>query len=233
MFEQSGMWSRKPALHMEKLCLDGMPAPHVPDTEPTEQPVHDNQARTPIVMANEQLIGSYIEWGMDYIDRGFEPYLLTAKFNPLLGSSEAVGKQMMHAVERAYGIMLTHHFRRPKKEHIADLPFWIVAEDWPVPKRDRDHIHDVVPNDGRHMHALAFKPPNSRMRGCMADYLEDHQSLYSGRNRPIWHLHGERITYDEGKAMGYGLKALTRGWIDNDAVTVLPRRHKEMRGQWD
>lgn len=176
----------------------------------------------------EAIIAGYVQMVRDRIARGFEPTLLSIMFNGIDGSDSAIGRQMTREVERIYAKHLTRVFRHPHREATADLPLWIGAPDWPVPKRERDHFHDLAPNGGRHEHLFALTPPVSRLRTTLADHFDTHQAVYSGSPCAVRRVHAKPITQAPEKVVEYVFKSLTRRRMNLDDVLVLPRTFSEL-----
>jgi hypothetical protein len=177
------------------------------------------------------IINGYSQMVADRIHAGWDGYLLTFMFKPIGGSQRNVNRQMERELERVYAKSLTRIIRKPASHEISKLPLWIVCPDYPVPKGDgeRQSLHDVAVNGGRHMHAVALVPPWSRLKEDLATHFIDKQSHYVTADSVLLRIHSEPITHDGAYVSSYALKALKRGRVGKGEVLVLPRSISELR----
>ncbi|KNY03935.1 hypothetical protein AKG11_33545 [Shinella sp. SUS2] len=189
----------------------------------TPKPIEDDG-----MITERKLMEAYIDMAMERITRGFVPYLVTLMFNPMGGSTRSRQALMQQETERLYARLLTRTFRKPEKQDIADLPLWISASDWPVQKKFKDHLFNIMQNDGEHMHSIALQPPISRMKEGLLNYVDDNQPHIHGPERAFQRVRVDEITETPRKAIGYALKSLPRKRIDAGEVLILPRTHSEM-----
>lgn len=174
------------------------------------------------------LVEAYTTIAMDRIAAGFIPHLITLMFNPINGGKRHRQMVMLKETERLYAKLLTRTFRNPKKHHISELPLWIGCGDWPVPKSFRDHLANIVLNDGQHMHIFELHPPKCRMQEGLKLFFEENQLHFHGREHAFQRILVDEITETPEKAMGYVLKSLPRRRIDAGDVLVLPQTHGQM-----
>lgn len=176
---------------------------------------------------------AYAFWAEEYVAEGWTPYLLTFMFHPLGGSPMAVARQMECEVERVYATLLTRMVRKPTAvSSVRGLPVWFCAHDRPIFKHEKVSIKDVTLNDGAHIHAVAFLPPWSRLRGeKLDDHLAAHTGLYIRAGLPLRRLHVEPITHDAGYVVDYVRKQTEKSVIGQDASFVLPRSLAEVRSR--
>jgi hypothetical protein len=85
---------------------------------------------------SQAIIQGYATWVSSYVDKGWDPYILSFMFQQVPGSRASVLKQMKSEVERVYAISLTRVIRKPKCDaEQGKLPIWLACPDLPVPKR--------------------------------------------------------------------------------------------------
>src|SRR4051812_41953484 len=101
----------------------------------------------------ESSIKGYATWVGEHVEDGWDPYLVTFMFNHVPGSRASVMRQMQREVERVYATSLTRVIRKPWcKAAQGGLPIFLACPDLPVPKREKQCLHDVTVNDGLHIH---------------------------------------------------------------------------------
>lgn len=174
-----------------------------------------------------QIVLAYSTFVQKRIDEGWEPAIVTFMFHELSGSKFAVAEQMRNEVERIYGWLLTRRCRRPGQTPTDRLPFFLACPDYPVPKHAKDHLTDIVINDGRHYHAIDLMPPWTRNVCTLSDLVDQHQLMLVGTGRPLARLHVKTILDTPEKAVSYTLKSLTRGRATVDDLIILPRAKSE------
>src|SRR3982750_4003659 len=110
-------------------------------------------------------VKGYAKWISGYMENHWDGYLLTFMFRQLSGSRGSVLRQMERELERVYARALTRIVRKPRCEAAQGrLPILLGCPDFPVPKGQKQSLHDVTFNDGLHVHALALIPPGSRLK---------------------------------------------------------------------
>ena len=172
---------------------------------------------------------AYARWGEELVAEGWRGYLLSFMFQPLGGPPAAVAGVMEREVERVYATALTRIVRRPAAAALDILPVWFCAHDRPVFKHARQSRRDVLVNGGRHVHAAAFLPPWTRLRGCFADHLRENVALYVPPGGALDRLDAVPITHRVGYVVGYARKATGRDILGEDASFVLPRTLDQAR----
>lgn len=182
------------------------------------------------MLKNPDVNIGYELWGERYVAEGWSPYLLTFMFKQLGGSPVAVARQMEREVERVYATLLPRIVRRPTAPSaMGRLPVWLCSHDWPVFKREKSSLRDVVVNDGQHVHAACFVPPWSRLREDLAAHVEEHRDLYIRSGFPLLRLDVEPVTQQVGYVVGYARKHASRAIVGEDVSFVLPRSATEIR----
>jgi hypothetical protein len=86
-----------------------------------------------------------------YLDRGYQGYLMTMKFNQLSGNEQQKNHQMQASIEGMYASLLTRMVRKPRK-YLSENPILIACPDWPVWKHDKVTLSEVITNDGQPWH---------------------------------------------------------------------------------
>jgi hypothetical protein len=174
-------------------------------------------------------IQGYAAWVADYVEKGWDPYILSFTFQQVPGSRASVLKQMQRDVVRVYAISLTRIVRKPR--HNAEqgrLPLWLAVPDLPVPKRQKLSLRDATLNDGLHYQGIALIPPGSRLKDGLDVHFRHHQSLYVRPKQPLARLRADPIIKDPGYVTEYVLKSLMRQRFSLDEVLILPRSRSEL-----
>jgi hypothetical protein len=60
-----------------------------------------------------ELIRGYSQWVQEYVDKGWNAFLLTFMFQPMGGGNRAILNSMAAEVERVYSALITRVVRRP------------------------------------------------------------------------------------------------------------------------
>ncbi|UWU20925.1 hypothetical protein N2601_16930 [Rhizobium sp. CB3060] len=179
----------------------------------------------------QEYLDAWIEWTMNLVNGGYEPYLLTFMFNQMMGSERRTSERMIIAIEEFYKQLLTRILRKPRKADLyTEFPRLLAAPDWPVHSHLKMTVEESAVNEGKHWHGIFLLPPRSRMQVALHAYLEEHQGKYAGKTKPILRLHVVPIERTEREAIRYALKQVDRGRIGQDAILVLPKVHSEMPG---
>jgi hypothetical protein len=175
------------------------------------------------------IIDAYGSWATEYINRGWNGYLITFMFNPLRGSAQGIARQMEKEVERVYATMVTRVVRKPLSDTYQDsLPRWFVCPDYPVPKYAKQDLATVAINNGRHMHATGLIPPVSRMKEPLNTHFLRNQDLYVRSDCKLMSVSAIPIEDTADYVTGYGMKSLARRRVDFDQILILPRSRSEL-----
>jgi hypothetical protein len=177
---------------------------------------------------SDRIAAAHAAWIETYVALGWNPYLLTLKFDHIPGSERRVEKVMRAETERAYAILLTRATRRPRSVgQQGNLPIWICCFDMPVFKRAKPSIRDILPNDGRHVHATLLMPPWSRFQDVEEHFLQ-LQHVYLGASDVLAAIDCVPVTYTPGYAHQYVMKAVLNGRLDEASWFVLPKSLSEL-----
>jgi hypothetical protein len=179
--------------------------------------------------SGDPLIDGFAKLVTDRVHEGWSCDLVTFLFHELPGPRGAVIGRMRDEVERVYSTLVTRVHRKPKTAPTDELPVFIGAADFPVFKRDRSTIPDVFCNGGLHFHVLVLIPPGSRLKGSLADHLDEKRDLYAGAGSSIQRIHVEPVIRDEARVVDYVFKTIRNGRLSYDeAVIVQPRARAEL-----
>lgn len=173
------------------------------------------------------LVDSYGLWVCQRIAMGFEPTFITIMFKELGGSHRMRKDIMRKDIEYLYTQVLSRVVRHPRKVQEIDLPLWLMMPDDPAFKLDRNHLSDIVINDGRHYHGITLQPPGNRLNEPFSQHLIANESRYRHLTQ-IERLHAVDLTRTPVKATDYVMKTVKRGRASTDEIIVLPRLHGEM-----
>lgn len=169
---------------------------------------------------------------MDYINAGYEPFLMTFMFNQMHGGEARKTQRMISHIERFYGRLLTRIVRNSEKEAVyGSYPILLGAPDWPVHSHLKMSLEDCALNEGKHWHGIFLMPPRSRLWQPLHEHLTQKQGKYAGPSLPIMRIHTVPIETSARKAIGYALKQIDRRRVDQDALVILPKTKSEMPGQ--
>src|SRR5215204_195395 len=174
-------------------------------------------------------IQGYAAWVADYVEKGWDPYILSFMFQQVPGSRASVLKQMQRDVVRVYAISLTRIVRKPR--HNAEqgrLPLWLAVPDLPVPKCQKLSLRDATLNDGLHYQGIALIPPGSRLKDGLDVHFRQHQALYVRPEHRLTRIHVKPVSHDPDYVTKYVLKSLSRQRFSLDEVLVLPRSRSEL-----
>jgi hypothetical protein len=169
------------------------------------------------------IVDAFGQWTKEYLDMGWDGYLVSIMFHDLAGSRETKVIQMKQEVERVYNRLATRMVRKPNSPSWAGyLPIGLFVPDLPVPKRregKKSTIADVSINDGLHMHGIVLGNRWGRVRESLMDHFKEFEDQYvSGKVR---HIDVRRITHDPEYTVDYTLKSLPRRNSSPDDVLLL------------
>lgn len=176
----------------------------------------------------QDIVGGYAEYVRQHVEEGWEPTFISLMFNPLGGSASVVADQMRYEAERLYGWMLTRRCRRPRTTPNYRKPIFLGCPDWPVPKYNRDSLHETSVNGGRHLHGIDLTPPWTRLVCTLSDFIAENQDKMAGPGRRLARVYAETITQTPENAVEYALKSLPRCRATSDDLIILPRSQKEV-----
>lgn len=174
------------------------------------------------------LIDGYSDLVRQRIGRGWLSYLVSIQFNQIDGPLQVKNSQMQREIVGLYASFLTRLIRKPRSAGI-EQPVLIVCPDWPVYKRAKKSLSEVIYNDGLHQHGILLVPPQDRrdrLKIPVDQHFRELQSYYTraGIMREI-----SVVPFpisDTHKVVDYALKGLKTNKISyDDAVLILPYPH--------
>ena len=157
---------------------------------------------------------------------------MTFLFNPLRGSQVQMNREMRSEIEGLYGSFLTRSIRRP---HSVDArkPIMIACPDWPVPKKQKKSISEIITNGGLHHHGILMVAPadrHHRLKVPVDQHFADQQAYYT-RDQVLKSV--EAIPFlarDSDKVTDYVLKGLKTGRTDDEeTLLILPSTYRTKR----
>lgn len=185
--------------------------------------------RRTTVLDRARIEDGYAAWAERLLAEGWTPHLLSFMIEPIGGSAAAVDAAMVAEVVRVYATHVTRVVRCPARAaSLGRHPVWLCALDRPVYKHARVGRLAALPNNGRHVHAVAFVPPVSRLRKDLGTHFEGHSALYAPLACALDRIDVEPITHDVGYVTRYIRKWVARWPTGEDACFVLPRALSEM-----
>jgi hypothetical protein len=139
-------------------------------------------------------VEGYTQWVNEKIAEGYDPHLVTFMFHPMPGNQDARWLEMTRIINRVYGRVLSKTFRVPNAaKNQPFMPVLIMFPDFPIYKRDKDHIVDIVVNDGQHAQGMGLMPPNSRLEGNLSGHFLNHGEKYVRSYPGLQRIHSVRI----------------------------------------
>ena len=176
----------------------------------------------------QQVIG-YTTLVKQYLDQGWQGYLMTMMFNQLPGNDRQKNHQMQVGMEGIYASFLTRIIRNPRKS-LSAKPILIGCPDWPVRKNKKMTLSAVITNDGLHYHGVLIVPMQSRMKIPVHQHFSENQDYYLRDGilrridvRPF-------IDDDVSTVVDYALKGLKTSRLpDDENLLILPKTHLEKR----
>ncbi|MCJ2131198.1 hypothetical protein [Methylobacterium sp. E-045] len=188
-----------------------------------------HQWQTPRTAHVQRIIDGYAQIAQNHVSEGWTPYLLTFMFNHMPGSPGMVAEWMEREIERVYATFVSRVVRKPvAPTSIGRLPVWLCSPDYPIKKRSKSSLRDIVVNDGRHTHAIALHPPWSRFKEPLGIHFEQHKQLYIRSGYPLLRIDVAPVIHHLRSVVGYGLKSLYHGRVNHDSTLILPRSYTEM-----
>lgn len=176
------------------------------------------------------LIHAYGAWIQNHLQKGWDGYLFGFTFNHVPGPMEAKIQQMYRDVTKVYGRLATRSVRKTRSPAWARLlPKGLFLPDFPVPKREKQLLRDVIVNDGLHVHGVVLANRWGRIDQPLDIHFSKNQQTYLLGN--IRHIEVERISELPSYVTEYAIKALKRGRITSDHILILPRNLSELPDQ--
>jgi hypothetical protein len=190
-------------------------------------------SRRPNWILLKQLISAYGVTVKQHLDSGWSGYMMSFLFNRLRGSQLQMNRQMKSEIEGFYGSLLTRLIRRP---HAGDAtkPVLIASPDWPVWKKEKKLLAEIMTNDGLHHHGILLVAPpdrHHRLKVPIEQHLADQQAYYT-RDQYLKSVEATAFpAQDAGVVTDYVLKGLKTNRLpdDEEALLILPTTYRTRR----
>ena len=134
-----------------------------------------------------QILAAYGAWVVDWIQQGWDGYLVTVMFHNLPGSMNSQITQMHQEVTTLFSKLTTRMVRKPRSPTWAPLlPKGLFVPDLPVFKWTKTPILDVSTNNGLHMHGIILANRWGRLTDPLDRHFRDKRATYvAGKIRSI------------------------------------------------
>jgi hypothetical protein len=180
----------------------------------------------------KKIIDGYGAVVRDRMKAGWSGYLMTFMFNSLRGSPFEKNEQMKGEIAGVHSSLVTRVIRKPRADD-ANLPILFCAPDWPVAKRNKKPLSQVITNDGLHHHGILLIAPadrHSRLKLPVDQHFRDLQHYYT-RDRLLLEVDARQfLEVDAHKVTDYALKGLKTTHLSyDDAMLLLPSNHPSRR----
>jgi hypothetical protein len=170
----------------------------------------------------------YSEWISNWVEAGYDLYLISFMFKLIRGSEATQLKVMEASLEAFYATLVTRVVRRPRSVSIDQLPRLIAHPDLPVQKRAKITLSDATINGGLHFQAVIALPPQSRLQEGLDDHLATYFDLYCPPEGRLARIHAVSVRETPKKAVRYALKMAEKGRFGLEHTVVLPRSLSEL-----
>ena len=176
----------------------------------------------------QQIIG-YTTLVKQYLDQGWQGYLMTMMFNQLPGNDRQKNHQMQVSIEGIYASFLTRLIRNPRTSS-SGKPILICCPDRPVRKHKKTILSEVITNDGLHYHGVLIVPMQSRLKIPVHQHFSENQDYYL-RDGMLRRIDVRPFIDDDvSTVVDYALKGLkTNRLPDDENLLILPKTHLEKR----
>ena len=176
----------------------------------------------------KQLINSYTTLVKQYLDEGWQGYLMTMIFNQLSGNDRQKNHQMQVSTEGIYASLLTRIIRKPWRLPAAN-PILIAGPDWPVWKHGKMTLSEVTINDGLHYHGVLLVPAQSRLKIPVHQHFIENQDYYL-RDGILRRIDVRPFPdADVSTVVDYALKGLKTSRLpDDENLLILPKSYLEI-----
>jgi hypothetical protein len=175
----------------------------------------------------KEIVKGYMKMLQDYVDKKWDPYLMSFMFSQLPGKPQSIIDQMKRELEHAYGklvIQFDRYPRSPNRNHLR--PVLLLFPDLPVPKANKHSVLDLSINDGLHYHAIALTPPYSRFKSTLDAYFTEAGEHYI--NDRLEQIDVEPIKDNPQYVVDYIAKTFKRGLVAYDDIVMLPKHVTEL-----
>jgi len=173
------------------------------------------------------LLEAYGDWVNEWMQQGWDGYLITFMFHNLSGSMSTQISQMHQEVTKVFSKLVTRMVRKPRSPSwVPLLPKGVFVPDLPVVKRAKVQIRDASTNNGLHMHGVILANRWGRLPDPLDQHLQEKRATYlTGKIRSIDVVKIENRPKYTTEYAGKGLK---RPCFNTDHVLILPRSLSEL-----
>jgi len=173
------------------------------------------------------LLHGYQKWIQDYINQGWQPYLISFMFFPLPGTQSSILRQMKREIERVNSRLVTRFDRSPRsRAGFKRLPRMFLFPDFPIYKHEKKSILDVSINNGLHYGGIVLTPPISRFQSTLDAHFDQDQDKYV--NEKLARIHVKPITRNAAYVMDYVAKSFKRCRVSDEDIIILPKSRREL-----
>jgi hypothetical protein len=174
-----------------------------------------------------KIINGYSQWVQEYVDKGWNAFLVTFMFKPLGGTDKVALNKMMDEVERVYSTFITRVVRNPNSEyHKESRPILVAVPDRPVLKNEKQKLRDVKINGGVHMHGILLVPGRSRLKEGVEAHFKRYENCYV-RNS-LLRLNVKSIQSNPQEVVGYAFKSVKNRLFNCDDILIFPKAKTEI-----
>jgi hypothetical protein len=128
------------------------------------------------------IVNAYGEMIWNYINDGWDAYMVSILFHQLAGSRKTKVLQMNYEIGRVYNRLATRMVRKASSPRWSGYcPIGFFVPDLPVPKKrkaDKSTIADVSINDGLHMGGIILANRWARIQGSLVDHFKGEKDRY-------------------------------------------------------
>lgn len=174
-----------------------------------------------------ELLKAYGNWVAEWMDLGWDAYLMTVMFHNLYGPRNSQITQMHQEVTFLFTKLITRMVRKPRSPTWAPhRPKGLFIPDLPVVKRIKSPLRDVITNDGLHMHGIVLANRWCRLTDPLDVHFREKRRTYvAGKIRSI---DVDPVTDRPEYTTEYAGKGLKRLCFNPDHILVLPRALSEL-----
>ena len=141
---------------------------------------------TSTTSARSQILAAYGAWVNDWIQQGWDGYLVTIMFHNLAGSTNSQITQMHQEVTSLFSKLIMRMVRNPRSPTWAPLlPKGLFVPDLPVFKWNKTPILDVSTNNGLHMHGIILANRWGRLSDPLDVHFRDKANYLCSRKNPL------------------------------------------------
>ncbi len=187
----------------------------------------DSAEYTTEISSRLDLLNAYGDWVANWVQQGWDAYLVTFMFHNLSGPINSQITQMHQEVTTLFTKLITRMVRKPRSSVWAPYrPKGVFIPDLPVVKRIKTPLKDAISNNGLHMHGIVLANRWCRLTDPLDIHFSEKRRTYvAGKIRSI---DVAPITKRPEYTTEYAGKGLKRPCFNPDHVLILPRALSEL-----